>query len=134
MISWDDDGRPIVRMHAAGPQTMADLDAHLARLGSYLDRTERLGEPFALLMTSSGVRRAEPGTTKRQMEWMAAHRGALGRGLAGMAGVVAAEDLAHYRSSTAKLVAHVAFPMAVFATERECLDWLVERLAGSRNR
>ena len=42
MISWDDDGRPIVRMHAAGPQTMADLDAHLARLGSYLDRTERL--------------------------------------------------------------------------------------------
>ena len=59
---------------------------------------------------------------------------ALGRGLAGMAGVVAAEDLARYRSSTAKVVAHVAFPMAVFATERECLDWLVERLAGSRDR
>ncbi|MCP3801209.1 hypothetical protein NLX83_18270 [Allokutzneria sp. A3M-2-11 16] len=122
--TWDESGWPILRNHVTGGQSMADVQATLDRIGSYLDR----GERFGLISTTTGVSRTESGTAKRQVEWATEHADRLRGLVVGWASVVAAEEVEWQSQRVAGMNKLVPFPLAVFATDAECADWLRDRL------
>jgi hypothetical protein len=123
-ISWDEHDWPVARYHASGALTTADIQGMLDQVGAYLGRRQR----FGILTTVQDASRSDPGTAKLQARWAARHVDELKAYVVGWASVVEPDELDFQRKRLDSMNALVPFTLAAFASERECVDWLRDRL------